>query len=55
MFGSPNQLRYYIGLPIMSSGANFTACVLMDALQYADLRADDLRIQVRLYDTFTLG
>ena len=46
MYGSPNQLRYYIGLPFMSSGANFTSCVLLDALQHADLRADDLRLQV---------
>ena len=39
MYGSPNQLRYYIGLPFMTSGANFTVGVLMDALKYADLRA----------------
>ena len=46
IYGSPNLLRYYVALPFMSSGANYTISVLLDALQYADLRADELRLQV---------
>ena len=46
LYGSPNQIRYYIGLPFMKGGANFTIGVVMDALKYADLRAHDMRLQV---------